>query len=523
MQPVQQSPLPTGLTLHTPWRPEYADVLTPSALIFLEQLHEKFNASRLALLEQRAQRQQLLNAGAFLDFLPETADIRAAHWRVDQAPHDLTDRRVEITGPVDRKMVINALNSGASCFMADFEDATAPTFANLIQGQAALMQAVTRHIDFTDPHSGKKYTLSPTPATLLARPRGLHLDEAHVAVHGQPLAGSLFDFALYCHHNAATLLARGSGPYFYLPKLEHHQEARWWADVFKFTEMALNLPKGCIKATVLIETLPAAFQMDEILYELRHNIVALNCGRWDYLFSYIKTLQAHPAYILPDRAAVTMAAPFMNAYCRLLVQTCHKRGAHAMGGMAAQIPIKDNPEANEKAMAKVRADKEREATMGFDGTWVAHPALVPIAKAVFDTHMPAPNQVEKVLPAPTIIASDLLLPIEGPKSQAGLYTNVEVGCAYVRSWLAGQGCVPLHNLMEDAATAEICRAQLWQWRTHHVTLDSGQEVTAALLEESLAKQPQDAATALFRHMVLAHHLDTFLTLPAYTQLLSAEA
>ncbi len=461
------------------------EVLTAEALEFVAALTLRFRARRDGLLAARATRQAALDAGALPDFLPETADIRAGDWTVAPLPADLLDRRVEITGPVDRKMIINALNSGARVFMADLEDSSSPTWENMVGGQKNLMDAVRRTITYTHP-DGRRYALKDTTATLLVRPRGLHLDEAHVEVGGRPVPGGLFDFGLYFFHNAAALIAAGTGPYFYLPKLEHYLEARLWNDVFVFAQETLGIAPGTIKATCLLETLPAAFQMDEILHELRAHSAGLNCGRWDYIFSFIKTLGSHPGFLLPDRAQVGMTAPFMAAYTTLAIQTCHRRGVHAMGGMAAQIPIKRDPAANAAAMAKVEADKRREVTDGHDGTWVAHPGLVGLAMAVFDAGMPAASQRERLRDDVRITAADLLSPPEGTRTMAGLRLNVNVGILYLAAWLDGMGCVPLYDLMEDAATAEISRCQVWQWLRHAADLDDGRTVTPALLSAVVA-------------------------------------
>ncbi len=513
-------------------QPGYADILSADAQAFLEGLHNKFDARRQELLAARIAFQKDLDAGkAKLDFPAETKSVREGDWKVAPIPADLQDRRVEITGPCDRKMVINALNSGAKMFMACLEDATAPSWDNLIQGQINLRDAVANNISFHDPGNGKDYTLGDNTATLLVRPRGWHLDEKHLLVDGKPMSGSLVDFGLYFFHNAKQALANGSGPYFYLAKLEHYMEARLWNDVFVWAQDKLGVPQGSCKATVLIETLPATFHAEEIIYELRDHMAGLNCGRWDYIFSYIKKHRADPNAVLPDRAAVTMTVPFMRAYSLHVIKTCHKRGAFAMGGMAAQIPIRGDEKANEEAFAKVRADKEREATDGHDGTWVAHPGLVPVAMEVFDEHMPDANQVARQRDDVHSTAAELVAPCEGPKSMDGLKMNVNVGIGYIAAWLGGLGAVPLHNLMEDAATAEISRAQLWQWRTHGVKLDSGETVDDALIrqtvanevaslkqqhgEDGFAKGHYGPAAKLLQEMVLADELAEFLTIPAY--------
>jgi malate synthase len=510
-------------------------VLTSDTLGFLAALHRRFEARRRALLAARAERQARLDAGTEqLDFLPETATVREGGWKVAPPPADLLDRRVEITGPVNAKMVINALNSGANCFMADFEDSNSPTWANNLEGQLNLIEAVRRTLTYDDRTSGKRYTLNPQTAVLIVRPRGWHLDEAHVEIDGAPISASLFDFGLFAFHNAQELLARGTGPYFYLPKIESHKEAALWRDVFLFAERTLDIPHGSMRATVLIETLPAALEMDEILYELKDHIVGLNCGRWDYIFSTIKTLRARSDFILPDRAQVTMTSPALAAYSKLLIKTCHRRGAHAIGGMAAQIPIRNDADANDAALEKVKADKEREAREGHDGTWVAHPGLIPIAKAAFDTFMPEANQVSRLRDDVTVTADDLLQKPEGTITEAGLRTNIRVGIQYIAAWLAGNGCVPLYNLMEDAATAEISRTQIWQWRKHHVRLDNGKTIGGALISAAIAEEiaqlkqdgsdlpTLDDATTLFEQLCLSEELEPFLTLAAYRRLLEME-
>jgi malate synthase len=495
-------------------------VTTPAALAFVADLVRTFRPRIRALLDQRAGRREL-------DFLPDTQGIRDADWRCSPVPAVLADRRVEITGPVDRKMIINALSSGANVFMADFEDSTTPTLRNLIDGQVNLHDAVRGTISFEQ--GTKRYALGDHPAVLFVRPRGLHLPEKHFVVDGEISPGSLFDFGLYCFHNAAELLRRGAGPFFYLPKLESHLEARLWNDVFEHAQRALDLPRGTIKATVLIETLPAAFEMDEILYELRAHSAGLNCGRWDYIFSFIKKRAEDPAAMLPDRAQVTMDKAFLAAYVKRLIATCHRRGVHAMGGMAAQIPIKDDPAANEVALAKVRADKLREVTAGHDGTWVAHPGLVGVAREVFDAHMPAANQLDRApSDAPEVTRAELLAPPPGTRTEAGLRHNIRVGILYLEAWLRGQGCVPIYNLMEDAATAEISRAQVWQWVHHQAPLDTGEVITAArlgeIIEQELAVIASELdrktgkfqiASQLFERLATAPRFEEFLTLPAY--------
>jgi malate synthase len=514
--------------------PGYARVLTADALAFVEKLAHRFESRRQDLLAGRAARQAQFDAGALPDFLAETASVRASEWKICDQPRDLLDRRVEITGPTDRKMVINALNCGASTFMADFEDANCPTWENMVEGQANIMDAVRRTITFEQ--GGKHYRLNERTAVLIPRPRGWHLDEKHATVDGKPVSGALFDFGLLFFHNAKELLARGSGPYYYLPKMESHLEARLWNDVFTFAQEELGIPHGTVRATVLIETLPAAFEMDEILWELKDHSAGLNIGRWDYIFSCIKKLRSNREFCLADRAQVTMTSPFMRAYALLLVKTCHRRNAPAMGGMAAQIPIKNDPAANEAAMAKVRADKEREATDGCDGTWVAHPGLVPIAKEVFDKHMPGPNQYGKQRPDVQVSAKDLLRFEPGtPITEAGLRNNIQVGIQYIGSWLAGNGCVPIFNLMEDAATAEISRSQVWQWmRSPRGKLDDGRKVTrelfGELLADELGKTPSlvgaeayaagkyEEGARLFEALSVSDDYVEFLTLPAYQKL-----
>jgi malate synthase len=524
-----------GMVITGPMAPGYEAILTPEAVAFVGKLNRAFNHRRHSLLERRAERQQWeFDKGKMPYFLPETRELRDEEWSIAPIPADLQDRRVEITGPVDRKMVINALNSGAKVFMADFEDANTPTWDNLIEGQINLRDAIRRTISFTSP-DGKEYRLNERVAVLFARPRGWHLQEKHVSQDDEPISGSLFDFGLYAFHNARELLARGTGPYFYLPKLESHIEARLWNDVFTLTEQTLGIPAGSIKATVLIETLPAAFEMDEILYELRAHSAGLNCGRWDYIFSAIKKRRNDPTFILPDRAQVTMTTHFMRSYTQLCIQTCHRRGAHAMGGMAAFIPVKSDPEVNERALAQVRADKEREATDGHDGTWVAHPGLVPVALEIFDRVMPQPNQIERLREDVRVVENDLLVVPEGTITEAGLRTNISVGIQYLESWLRGQGCVPINNLMEDAATAEISRAQIWQWIRHpRGILNDGRKVTVelfrALMAEELTRIEQALgaeeyarrafvpASELFNSITTSDEFVDFLTIPAYQRL-----
>ncbi len=533
------SPSPPGVEIRGPaLGPEAGAVLAPEALAFVADLVRRFAPRIGELLEARRVRQAGFDAGELPDFLPGSADVRAGSWAVAKLPHDLLDRRVEITGPVDRKMIINALNSGASVFMADFEDSNAPTWRNCVEGQQNLYEAVRGTIRFTAPETGKQYALGDRIATLFVRPRGLHLRERHVLVDGEPIPASLFDFGLFFFHNAKKQLARGAGPYFYLPKLESHLEARLWNDVFVRAEEALGIARGTIKATVLIETLPAAFEMDEILWELREHSAGLNCGRWDYIFSFIKKLRSHQDRVLPDRAQVTMDRAFLRAYSLLLIRTCHRRGAHAMGGMAAQIPIKDDPIANAAALEKVRADKLREVTDGHDGTWVAHPGLVAIAREIFDAHMPEKSQIERRRDDVSVGRDDLLRVHEGTRTEAGLRHNVRVGVQYLESWLRGQGCVPLYNLMEDAATAEISRAQVWQWLHWGVALDDGRVVDRDLLSRVIREELErvraevggarfatgrfDEATRLFAELSTAETFEEFLTLPAYDALCASE-
>jgi malate synthase len=529
---------PAGLALLDPEHPLKHEVLPPQALAFLVELTRAFAPDLRALLARRQEIQSRLDAGGTLDFLPETQEIRTGTWRVAPLPGDLLDRRVEITGPPDPKMVINALNSGANCFMADFEDSCAPTWDALLEGQRALMAAVRRTLTVDDAAKGKTYRLNERTAVLHARPRGLHLEERHLLVDGRPVPGAIFDAGLFLFHNAAELVSRGSGPYLYLPKLEDHREARWWNTLLLRVEELLGLEPGTVRTTVLIETLPAAFQMDEILFELRNRAAGLNCGRWDYIFSFIKKRRMDPAALLPDRGRVTMEQPFLRAYARLLVKTCHRRGAHAMGGMAAQIPIKEDAAANALALARVRQDKLREAREGHDGTWVAHPGLVPLAKEVFDTGMPGPNQLHLSREDVAVTAADLLAVPEGLITREGLRRNARVALRYLEAWLDGRGCVPIDHLMEDAATAEISRAQLWQWARHRARLDDGTQVDHALLraafDEEMKALEQELGVERFRagrfhesrhlleDLVTAPVLEDFLTLPAYGHLLASE-
>jgi malate synthase len=539
MPHMTQLNVPAGMQVQGRITPEFAQILTGDALAFLAKLHRNFNARRLELLARRAQRQKELDAGKLPDFLPETRYVRETSWQVAPVPQDLQDRRVEITGPTDRKMVINALNSGASMFMADFEDSSTPTWDSQLQGQINMCDAVNRTISFTSPE-GKQYRLTDKTATLLVRPRGWHLSEKHVIVDGQPMSGSLFDFGLYFFHNAKARIKRGSGVYLYLPKMESHLEARLWNDAFVLAQKGLGVPQGTVKATVLIETILATFEMDEILYELREHSAGLNCGRWDYIFSCIKKFRNQKDFILADRHLVTMVSPFMRSYSLLLIKTCHKRGAFAMGGMAAQIPIKNDPAANEAALAKVRADKDREANDGHDGTWVAHPGLVAIAREAFDKVMKTPNQIHKKRDDVNVSAKDLLnFQPKGPVTEAGLRTNINIGIQYLGAWLAGTGCVPIFNLMEDAATAEISRAQIWHWiRSPLGILDDGRKVTKELFRElvpqelekvrqllgdkgyAAGKYPEGAK--MFEELTLEDDFVEFLTLPAYDYLIAHE-
>ena len=509
--------------------PGYEDLLTNNALLFLEKLADEFTERIEGALEARKVRQVEFDTGNIPGFLEETQKVRDGYWKTSAVPAELSDRRVEITGPVDRKMIINALNSGANVFMADFEDSNSPTYENCLAGQVNLRDAIRRTVTFHDENKDKTYQLGHKVATLFVRPRGLHLKEKNTFYDGRKLAASLFDFGLYAFHNSQELLDRNSRPYFYLPKLEHYIEARIWNDVFTFAEKYLDIPHGTMKATVLIETLPAAFQMDEILYELRDHSVGLNCGRWDYIFSFIKTFRNHSQFVLPDRDQVTMEQHFMRSYTQLLVQTCHKRGTSAMGGMAAQIPIKDNPRANDQALRKVWRDKAREAKDGHDGTWVAHPGLVELARAVFESHTPDTNQLGVMLENLNgpITEKDLICVPKGTCTEAGLRKNISVGYEYLAAWLAGNGCVPLNHLMEDAATAEISRTQVWQWRKHGVMLDNGKQVTPEYLQEIideeivLGEDPttyQAKAKQLFTDFCLSEELDDFLTLKAYEEI-----
>ncbi len=510
-------------------RDNYPDILTKEAIDFLIALHKNFDERRLELLAERQERQIFFDLGNFPSFMKETKEIRTSDWTAAPIPADLQDRRVEITGPVDRKMVINALNSGAKTFMADFEDSNSPTWDNNLQGQQNLRDAVNRTISFES--KGKTYQLNDKTAVLLVRPRGLHLNEKHVVINRQEISGSLFDFGLYFFHNAHTLLSKQSGPYFYLPKLEHHTEAKWWNDVFVFAQNYLNIQQGTIKATVLIETITASFQLDEIIFALKEHIAGLNCGRWDYIFSYIKKFKKHPNFIVPDRAQVTMTSPFMKAYSQAVIQRCHKRNIHAIGGMAAQIPIKNDEEANRIAFDKVKNDKLREVQNGHDGTWVAHPALVEVALEIFDRFMPQPNQINNKREDVHTTTDALLELPKGTVTEKGVRDNINVGILYIESWLTGRGAAALYHLMEDAATAEISRTQIWQWLNQTIKLDDGsefntekytqlrteevQKIKELVGEENYIKGKYVQAITIFDELVLSQKFTEFLTLEAY--------
>ncbi|WP_296383069.1 malate synthase A [Winogradskyella sp.] len=509
----------------------YPELLTEEALVFLTVLQEKFNASRLSLLERREKQQLVFDKGGFPSFPKETESIRVSEWVAAPIPEDLLDRRVEITGPVDRKMVINALNSGAKTFMADFEDSNAPSWKNTLEGQQNLIDANLKTIELVDETRGKHYKLNENIAVLIVRPRGLHLNERHLIVNGEEMSGSLFDFGLYVFHNSIALIERGTAPYFYLPKLEYYLEARWWNEVFEFAQNYLEIPNGTFKATLLVETITASFQLDEYIYELKDHIVGLNCGRWDYIFSYIKKFRNHKGFVVPNRDQVTMTTPFMAAYSNLVIQRCHKRGIHAMGGMAAQIPIKNNPEANNVALEKVRVDKEREARNGHDGTWVAHPALVEVAMKEFDKYMPTPNQIFNKREDVKVTEYDLVEMPQGTITEAGIRKNINVGILYLEAWLRGYGAVALYNLMEDAATAEISRTQVWQWLKNKAFLEDGSvfnkdvfdtlfddEVEKIIIEvgEGKIKNTKfSEAIGLFKRLVTQTEFEEFLTLSAY--------
>jgi len=536
MPPIHLLRPPPGIEIRGPTEGRAGEILTREALDFLLRLSRAFEPTRRALLARRREVQKALDSGARPDFLAETAALRASDWRAPPPPKDLVDRKVEITGPVERKMIINALNSGANVFMADFEDSNAPTWKNQIDGQVNLCDAVRRTIALETPQ--KTYKLAEKTATLVVRPRGWHLDEAHLLVDGKPISGALFDFGLYFFHNARELVARGTGPYFYLPKMESHREARLWNEVFVFAQNELGLPRGTIRATVLIETILAAFEMDEILFELREHSSGLNCGRWDYIFSFIKKFARRPDCVLPDRDLVGMTQHFLRSYSQLLIRTCHRRGVHAMGGMAAQIPIKDDAQRNARALEKVRADKTREANDGHDGTWVAHPGLVALAREVFDAQVSGPNQLARLREDVHVGPDDLLRVPQGAITAAGLAHNVRVGVQYLAAWLSGSGCVPLYDLMEDAATAEISRAQVWQWIRHGARLEDGRTVDSALFRATLASElaalaAQGAekryapgrlalAAKIFDELSTSTEFAEFLTLPAYDNLIATE-
>jgi malate synthase len=529
---VWMSTQTTGIEVIGKMKPFYAEILTEEALQFIEKLERQFGNRRLELLQNRIQRQKELNNGVLPQFLTETMGIRDGDWTIAPLPKDLLDRRVEITGPTERKMVINALNSGAKVFMADCEDATSPTWENVVEGQINLRDAVNRTISFENPN-GKQYELKKEIAVLMVRPRGLHLNEKHLLLEGRPISGSFLDFGLYFFHNAKKLIANGSGPYFYLPKLESHLEARLWNDVFVFAQETLGVTQGTIKATVLLETIMAAFEMNEILYELKEHSAGLNCGRWDYIFSYLKKLRQHADVILPDRSQVTMTSPFMRAYSLLTIQTCHRRNAPAIGGMAAQIPVRNNPKANEEAFEKVRVDKEREARDGHDGTWVAHPGLVPVALEAFNREMSEANQIHsKRLEDLEVTVQQLLEVPDGTITETGIRMNINVGIQYVASWLSGRGAAPINNLMEDAATAEISRAQLWQWIRHPKgVLEDGRKMTEQMYQQFKAEELEKIkleigvvafqkgrfgeAVKLFDRLIIEDEFVDFLTLPGY--------
>jgi malate synthase len=531
---MAETDLPQHLVMRGELKPGYERVLTPAAIAFIAELERKFGPERRQLLGRRSEIQRRLDEGWKPEFLPETKAIRDGDWRVAPIPPDICDRRIEITGPTDRKMVINALNSGANVYMADFEDATTPSWDNLIEGQTNLIDAVRRRITFDDPETGWHYALNDKTAVLFVRPRGWHLPEKYILVDGAPMSGALFDFGLFFFHNAGELVARGTRPYFYLPKIESHLEARLWNEVFLHAQAALGMPKGTIRATVLIETIMAAFEMDEILWELRDHSAGLNCGRWDYVYSFIKKFAEDPACVMPDRAQVTMTTHFLHSYSLLLIKTCHRREVHAMGGMAAQIPIREDPAANAVAMEQVRVDKEREAGDGHDGTWVAHPGLVAIAREVFDRAMPTPNQIARKRRDVHVAASDLLAVPQGGISEAGLRQDLSVGIGYIEAWLRGTGCVPLNHLMEDAATAEISRAQVWQWIRHRACLQDGRIIDVPLCRAFLIEEVEklrgnaadgshyDAAAKLFGELIEAPTFPEFLTLPAY-EMITANA
>jgi len=519
------------LQLSTETTHHYPEILTDEAIDFLTDLHQKFNNKRLSLLEDRKKQQVLFDQGALPSFPAETKSVRESNWEAGRTPKDLLDRRVEITGPVDRKMVINALNSGAKTFMADFEDSTSPTWSNLMTGQQNLKDAANRTITLEDTKKNKKYSLNEKTAVLIVRPRGLHLPEKNILIDGQQASGSLIDFGLYAFHNYKQLIEDGTAPYFYIAKLEHYLEARWWNEVFEFTQEYLGVPNGTFKATVLIETITASFQLDEIIFELKDHIVGLNCGRWDYIFSYIKKLRNNPVFIVPNRDQVTMTSPFMSAYSQLVIQRCHKREIHAIGGMAAQIPIKNDEQANTIAFNKVIADKEREVRNGHDGTWVAHPDLIPLAMKVFDREMPTKNQIHIKRADLDITENDLLEVPKGTVTEEGVRKNISISILYLASWLNGQGAAAIHHLMEDAATAEISRSQLWQWLQNEVTLDNDKKLTnnyyhrlameefekikKTVGEENHEKGKYNLAEQLLDILVVNPNFIDFLTIPGY--------
>ena len=536
MKAIDTYPQPDGLIIKAPYFPSFERVLTMDALAFLVQLHRNFNPRRKKLLLQREELQQKIDQGWRPDFLEETRNIRERDWQVAPLPLDLLNRRVEITGPVERKMIINALNSGASVFMADFEDSNAPSWENTVQGQLNMSEAVERTINYINPDTLKEYKLNPQVATLMVRPRGWHLQEKHILIDGEPASASLVDFGLYFFHNTIRLMQNGSGPYFYLPKIESYLEARLWNDVFVFAQDYLGIARKTIKATVLIETILASFQLQEILWELSDHAAGLNCGRWDYIFSFIKKFRNRPGFVFPDRSQVTMTVPFMRAYTQLVIKTCHRRGALAIGGMAAQIPVKNNPEMNKVALEKVRTDKAREVMDGHDGTWVAHPGLVPVALEVFNEYMPSSNQLDVKREEFNTSAKDLLEVPEGTITQEGICSNIHIGILYLESWLRGQGAAAINNLMEDAATAEISRTQVWQWLHNGVKLSDGRtfnyELYTDLLHEEIihirekvgSEQYQNGkfvqAICLFNKLVVQPDFEEFLTLSAYNLILS---
>ncbi|HEY6504216.1 MAG TPA: malate synthase A [Chitinophagaceae bacterium] len=527
---------PEGMNINAPFQAAYKEILTEEALYFIRALHLRFNPRRKTLLQEREVVQQQIDNGWRPCFLPETAVIRGSEWLISPVPDDIKDRRVEITGPVDRKMIINAMNSGANVFMADFEDSNSPKWDNVIGGQINLRDAISGTISFINADNGKEYKLNEKTATLFVRPRGWHLEEKHITIDDEPVSGSLLDFGLYFFHNAKSLLKKGSGPYFYLPKLENYKEARLWDDVFVFSQNYCGVPYGSVKATVLVETILASFQLNEILWELKDHSAGLNCGRWDYIFSFIKKFRNVPGQIFPDRSQVTMTVPCMRAYTQLVIQTCHNRGAHAMGGMAAQIPIKGDEEANAIALAKVKADKLREVRDGHDGTWVAHPGLVPVAKEIFDFYMHTPNQLHIKRKDFNCTEKDLLQLPQGTITEEGLRHNINVGILYLESWLRGNGAAAIYNLMEDAATAEICRTQVWQWIHNKAKLSDGRVITHCLYEDMRddeiekiqhavgSKAYQEGkftqAICIFNKLVVQDKWEDFLTLPAYDLILS---